>query len=136
LHHQGVHNQAELSRFPSTGRLVSIFPEWWFLAARIFIHQIARRTEGHLFISVLAYHLLICIETQLKDQGDTRKWSTICKELSTYQQSTVIMTDEEGKIHHIRGSCLQEPEHQDIFRKLKIKDSSNRIHRVMKKNSL
>jgi len=29
-------------------------------------HQIARRTEVHLFISVLAYHLLISIEYQLQ----------------------------------------------------------------------
>jgi len=28
-------------------------------------HQLSRRTEGHLFVSVLAYHLLICIETTL-----------------------------------------------------------------------
>ncbi|MGV8146620.1 MAG: hypothetical protein ACLKAK_06915 [Alkaliphilus sp.] len=32
-------------------------------------HQIARRTEGHLFISVLAYHLLNSIEVSLSRCG-------------------------------------------------------------------
>ncbi len=35
------------------------------LGTRLIYHQIARRTEGHLFISVLAYHLLINIEHRL-----------------------------------------------------------------------
>src|SRR5665647_2590326 len=49
------------------------------LGVRLIHHQLARRTKGHLFISVLAYHLLIAIETSLKEQEDTRKWSTIKK---------------------------------------------------------
>lgn len=104
------------------------------LGFRPVYHHIARRTEGHLFISVLAYHLLICIETQLKEQGDIRKWSTIRKVLSTYQRSTVVMTNQEGHIHHIRVSCLQEPAHKDIFRKLNIKDPTKRMHRLMQQN--
>ena len=99
-------------------------------------HHKAGRTEGHLFISVLAYHLLICIETKLRDQGDTRQWSTLLQELSTYQRSTVSMIDKDGYIHHIRASCRQEPVHKDIFRKLNIKDPSKRIRKIMKTNSL
>ncbi|MEW6424537.1 MAG: hypothetical protein AB1523_07280 [Bacillota bacterium] len=40
-------------------------------------HQIAERTKAHLFISVLAYHLLISIEHALRSHGDHRRWSTI-----------------------------------------------------------
>jgi len=42
-------------------------------------HHLSERTQGHLFISVLAYHLLICIESQLREHEDTRKWETIKK---------------------------------------------------------
>jgi transposase len=106
------------------------------LGFRPIYHHKANHTEGHLFISVLAYHLLISIETKLWDQGDTRKWSTIREELSTYQRNTVSMMDKDGYIHHIRVSCRQEPVHVDIFRKLNIKDPSKRIHKSMKMNSL
>lgn len=106
------------------------------LGFRPIYHHKANRTEGHLFISILAYHLLICIETKLRDQGDARKWSTIREDLSTYQRDTVSMIDKDGYIHHIRASCRQEPVHKDIFRKLNIKDPSKRVHKIMKTNSL
>jgi len=99
------------------------------LGFRPVYHQLSRHTEGHLFISVLAYHLLISIETQLRSQEDTRKWSSIRKILSTYQCSTIVITDHEGGIHHIRVSCLQDPGHQDIFRKPNIKDPTKNLTR-------
>ncbi len=40
------------------------------LGTRPVYHQIERRTKGHLFISVLAYHLLINIEYKLRQAGD------------------------------------------------------------------
>ena len=85
-------------------------------------HQLAERTEAHLFISVLAYHLLISIETKLKEQGDTRKWSTIKNVLSTHTRGTVILHGEEKKVYKIRLSSQPESEHRDIYKKLGVKD--------------
>jgi len=90
------------------------------LGLRPIHHQNEPRTEGHLFISVLAYHLLNFIELQLRKLGDTRRWSTIRTLLSTHQRSTVILTDSLGKIHHIRLSGTPEAAHQDVYRKLGI----------------
>ncbi|MBT9161201.1 MAG: hypothetical protein DDT26_02505 [Dehalococcoidia bacterium] len=90
------------------------------LGLRPIHHQRADRTEGHLFISVLAYHLLNTIEHKLQKQGDNRRWSTLRTALSTHQRSTVILTDDEGKIHHLRISGTPESTHQDIYRKLAI----------------
>ncbi len=47
------------------------------LKTRPIFHQLASRTEAHLFISIIAYHLLICIEYQLSQHGDKRRWTTI-----------------------------------------------------------
>jgi transposase len=91
------------------------------LGTRPVFHQIARRTEGHLFISVLAYHLLINIEYKMSKAGDTRRWSKIRKILKTHQRSTVIITDKEQRIHHLRISGQPEPCHSEIYRILKIK---------------
>jgi len=91
------------------------------LGTRPLFHQIARRTEGHLFISVLAYHLLINIEYKMSKADDTRRWSTIRGILKTHQRSTVIIPDKEQRIHHTRISGQPEHCHSEIYRILKIK---------------
>jgi len=94
-------------------------------------HQLEKRTEAHLFISVLAYHLLITIERELQIQGDHRRWATVRDELSTHQRTTVIMTDEEDQIHHIRVSGIPESEHAKIYQLLKVKDPLKRDHQLV-----
>ncbi len=91
-------------------------------------HHLARRTEAHLFISVLAYMILNSIEYQLKKKGDHRKWSTIRKELSTHDRVTVILTDDNDNIHHIRVSGTPEKSHQEIFEKLNVPLLQKRHH--------
>jgi transposase len=96
-------------------------------------HQIARRTEAHLFISVLAYHLLISIEYQLQQQGDNRRWSTIKTVLSTHQRTTVVLTDEQEQIHSIRLSGSPETAHREIYTRLNISNPLKRIHTIIGK---
>jgi len=93
-------------------------------------HQLAERTEAHLFISVLAYHLLILIERELRKHGDHRRWSTVRDVLSTHQRTTIIMTDENDQIHHIRSSGIPESEHKELYRMLNIKDQLKRNRSV------
>ena len=101
------------------------------LGMRPVYHHQADRTRGHLFISVLAYHLLICIENQLRDQGDTRKWESIKDALATHCRTTIIMHNDKNQVHHIRTSGQKEAVHEDIYRKLNVKDPTKRIHRVL-----
>ena len=103
------------------------------LGIRPVYHQHKSRTEGHLFISVLAYHLLICIEKTMRDKNDHRRWSTIRKTLSTHQRSTIILTDAQDQIHHSRVSGSPESMHQDIYRLLDIKDPLKRKHTLVAK---
>ena len=92
------------------------------LGTRPINHQLAHRTAAHLFISVLAYHLLISIEYQLCHKEDNRRWSTIREILQTHQRNTIILTDEKDKIHHIRQSGQPESVHREIYNKLDIID--------------
>jgi len=91
------------------------------LGTRPVYHQIERRTRGHLFISLLAYHLLINIEYKLSKAGDNRRWTKIRKILGTHQRSTVIIPDKKQRIHHVRISGTPEPCHNQIYSALKIK---------------
>ena len=101
------------------------------LGVRPVYHQLAERTKAHLFISVLAYHLLNSIEYQLKEKGDHRRWGTLREQLSTHQRSTVILTDEYDQIHHIRVSGQPEPLHKEIYRLLNINDPLKRKHQKL-----
>ncbi len=100
------------------------------LGVRPVYHQTASRTEAHLWISVIAYHLLAVIERQLREAGDTRQWSTIREILSTHQRTTVILTDDQNRAHHVRISGQPEKEHREIYKKLRITDPLGRKHRV------
>jgi transposase len=92
------------------------------LGLRPIHHQTEKRTDAHLFIGVLAYHLLNSIENILKANGDTREWNTIKQELSTHERSTVILNGANKKTYHIRVSGTPESNHNEIYRMLKVKD--------------
>lgn len=101
------------------------------LGLRPVFHQLERRTRAHLFISVLAYHLLSFIELSLRKQGDHRSWSTLRSVLSTHQRSTIIFTDEQNDIHHLRVSGTPEANHRAIYKNLAITVPQKRRHKKM-----
>jgi transposase len=100
------------------------------LGLRPIYHHLAHRTKAHLFISVLAYHLLISIEQTLRRKGDHRRWSTIREQLGTHQRITVHLTDAQKRIHQCRISSMPESIHQEIYRLLEVKDPLKRINRI------
>ncbi len=52
-------------------------------------HQTEERVDAHMFISVLAYHLMHAIEHKLKLAGDSRSWWTIKTILRTHERMTI-----------------------------------------------
>lgn len=95
-------------------------------------HHNAERTKGHIFVSVLAYHLLNVIETEMEKGNDHRQWATLRAELSTHQRSTIVMTAENGNVHHIRLSGTPESEHKKIYDILGFKDPLKKINKLAK----
>ena len=92
------------------------------LGMRPVYHQTADRTGAHLFITVLAYHMLATIENFLAKQGDTRTWGTIRDVMSTLMRGTVTMRDDKNVTYNLRLSGEPEDVHQDILDKLGVKD--------------
>jgi transposase len=66
------------------------------LGLRPLYHQTAERTAAHIFITVLAYHLLATIENLMIQQGDNRTWVTLRDVMSTLMRGTVTMRDDQG----------------------------------------
>jgi len=81
-------------------------------------HQKESRSDGHLFITVLAYHLLISIQTKLRSSGIYMRWSTIRDFLSSQVRVTTGMTTKDGKRIYIRNCSEAEPFHRAIYNAL------------------
>jgi len=91
------------------------------LGVRPVYHQTADRSAAHLFLAVLAYHLLAIIENTMTSQGDTRAWGTLREVMSTLMRGTVTMRDDQGATYHLRLSGKPEDEHQLILERLGIR---------------
>ena len=91
------------------------------LGLRPNFHQNAERADAHMFISVLAYHILHTIEYRLRQGGDHRLWATVRAVLSTHQRLTIEYNVKEHKQvqrHHLRLCSNAEPEHKRIYENL------------------
>jgi transposase len=95
------------------------------LGLRPNFHQIEMRADTHMFISVLAYHILHTIEHKLRLCGDHRSWATIRDILSTHERLTVeYNVKEQNKVQrtHLRLCSNPEPEHRQIYHLLGLKE--------------
>lgn len=97
------------------------------LGIRPIHHQKDVRTEGHLFISVLAYHLLITIENTLREAGDHRSWPTIREVMSTMTRATITCADADGTVHSLRITSSLEADHRKVLESLKVKTPFRKI---------
>ena len=90
------------------------------LGLRPNFHQKEDRVDTHMFISVVAYHILHMIENRLRAGGDHRKWSTIRNVLSTHERITIgyKVKEEDGTIRqkYVRLNSRLEPEHLEIYK--------------------
>jgi len=90
------------------------------LGLRPIYHQKEPRCDGHIFITLLAYHLLHTIRFKLRKRGVRFCWTTIRKQLSTQARVSTTMKRKDGKIVHIRKSSKAEPAHQAIYHALNL----------------
>jgi transposase len=90
------------------------------LAERPIFHHLEHRVETHIFLCVLAYHLLVAIETTLLNQGVHTSWATIRQTLSTHQVATIVLPTDRGKVLRIRKGMTPEPGHLELYRLLKV----------------
>ena len=90
------------------------------LGLRPIYHQITHRVDSHIFISLLAYHVLHTIRYQLKQHGIDDSWVTIRKDLRTHCRVTSTMICKDGRKLHIRKSSQPNPRQLEIYRALKI----------------
>jgi transposase len=90
------------------------------LMERPIFHHLQKRTHTHIFLCVLAYHLLVSIEKRFLDQGIHTSWWTIRQQLSTHEVATVVLPTGNGRTLRIRKGSTPEPIHREIYATLRI----------------
>jgi|LGVF01.1.fsa_nt_gb hypothetical protein len=89
-----------------------------YLGLRPNYHQIEKRVDGHIFISILAYHLLHSIEFTLRQAADYSRWVTIKRLVSTHNYSTIQLPTTNGTVINVRKAGMPEGIQMEIYRKL------------------
>lgn len=85
------------------------------LSERPIFHQLQRRVETHIFLCVLAYHLLVAIEKSFLDRGIHTSWAALRQQLRTHQVVTAVLPTTDGHLLKIRKSTTPEPQHREIY---------------------
>ena len=83
-------------------------------------HQKEERADAHVFICVLAYHLLRTILWTLEQKGDHRNWETLKRVLRTHCYTTILLPTRSGQTHRIRKAGQPEECQKAIYRNLGI----------------
>jgi transposase len=90
------------------------------LAERPIHHQVERRVDTHIFLCVLAYHLLVAIEKTLLDQNVHTSWATVRETLQTHQVATVVLPTPSGAVLRLRKATNPEKEQERIYQLLRV----------------
>jgi transposase len=90
------------------------------LAERPIFHHKECRVEAHIFLCVLAYHLLTAIEKTLLDAGLHTSWATVREQLKTHQVNTIVLPTEGGMELRIRKATVPEPIHRELYKQLRV----------------
>src|SRR5213594_838152 len=91
------------------------------LMERPISHHLENRTQTHIFLCVLAYHLLTAIEHRFLQAGIHTSWWTLREQLRTHQVITLVLPEHKhGRVLQIRKATVPEPEHREIYTTLRV----------------
>jgi len=85
------------------------------LGLRPIFHQKDRRTEGHLFITVLAYQAVQAIRRKFKEYGIDKSWRSLRRILSGQQRITVTFQQKDGRTLQVRKATVAEPDLKKLY---------------------
>lgn len=90
------------------------------LGLRPIFHQKGVRVDGHLFITVLAYHIMQTILYRLRENGINLRWQTFLAYMNTQARITTSFRDKANRQIRVRSTTNPEAIHKEIYTALKI----------------
>ena len=85
------------------------------LGLRPIHHRAPRRTEGHLFIAVVAYQLVQIVRRHLRERGETASWTALRDRLAPRCRVTATFRCADGRALHLRKATALEPHQKPIY---------------------
>jgi transposase len=101
------------------------------LGLRPVYHHKEERTEGHLFITVLAYQAVQVLRKKLKTKGITESWLSLRQTLSVQQRVTATFKQRDGHTLHVRKATVAEPKLQELYAALGLSPSPGGIQKSL-----
>ena len=101
------------------------------LGLRPVYHQKEHRVDGHLWITIMAYHLIQNCLYQLNKQGISYQWKTVRKIMISRARVTMYANTEDGKALYHRSSTKAEGEQKDIYKALGISPQILKAHKTI-----
>jgi hypothetical protein len=101
------------------------------LGLRPVFHHNEKRTEGHLFITVLAYQLVQAIRRKLQAANETIAWSRLREVLSVQQRVTATFRQRDGRTLHVRKATVAEPALRRIYDALGIDAAPGGVRKLI-----
>ena len=90
------------------------------LNLRPIFHKKESRSDAHIFIAVLAYHLLNVIQTELRKNKIHIQWQRIRECMSSQVRITTAFSTQDGRRVYIRKTSQPEAFHQIIYNALRL----------------
>jgi transposase len=101
------------------------------LGLRPIHHSREDRTDGHLFITVLAHQFVQFIRQELKRQGIHESWASLRKTFSIQRRVTVTFTQRDGRTLNVRKTTRAEPDLLRLYQTLGISPSPGGIRKFV-----
>jgi transposase len=101
------------------------------LGLRPIYHHKEERTEGHLFITVLAYQAVQVIRQRLKSADINLNWKSLREIFQVQRRITITFNRKDGRALHVRKATMAEPELKQLYKILQITDSPGGIKKMI-----
>ena len=101
------------------------------LGLRPIYHHKTLRTEGHLFITVLAYQLVQVIRRRLRQHGQHESWTLLRRILNGQQRITATFRRDDQCALHVRKATVAEPAQREIYQALGISGTPGGIQKTI-----
>ncbi|MDH3349073.1 MAG: hypothetical protein OEM02_13370 [Desulfobulbaceae bacterium] len=85
------------------------------LGLRPIYHQNTERVSAHLFITLIAYHVVHSIRYRLQKHDIHSRWSTIREQVAGQCRVTISMSVKNGEMVYVRKSTRAEARQQVIY---------------------
>jgi len=101
------------------------------LGLRPVYHHKEERTEGHLFITVLAYQAVQAVRKKLNAKGMTKSWVSLRQTFSVQQRVTATFKQRDGRTLNVRKATVAEPKLKELYAALDLSPTPGGVQKLI-----